>query len=187
MLQADNSLGMAVIMGMAGVGKTELALQYGRSHQDTYQGGVIHLPAANFGEALRNWMQVEFYCDRDLRHLPELTQQVAPGWKEWQNYCGTHRQALVIIDDVTDYRRQVAPFLPQDAPSFRFLLTSRLRIVSPTPIPTLELKVLEPESAIAMLSRYVGEQRINADRQRLKLFADAWAIYRLPLISSDVG
>ena len=154
-----------VVVGMAGVGKTELAIQYGRSHLADYPGGVAWFAAANFGEAVRDWMQAEFSPDRDLRHLPQLSQQVALGWKEWQSFCG-NRLALVMIDNVTNYREQVEPYLPQnlsDRPPFRFLLTSRIRLSSPTPIPKLEIAELDRDSAIAVLEQFAGVERIATD------------------------
>ncbi|MEM9219129.1 MAG: hypothetical protein AAGD25_32945 [Cyanobacteria bacterium P01_F01_bin.150] len=176
------SLPMVGIVGMAGVGKSELAIQYGRSHPNTYPGGVAWFSAETFGQDLRNWLQIEFSPDRDLRHLDRLEQQVALGWKEWRDFCGG-RSALVIIDDVTDYQRQVAPYLPQNLPQnlsdglsqdlhqnpeqplpFRIILTSRKRLASLFTMPTLDVGELAPEDAVTMLERLAGEARINRDR-----------------------
>ena len=178
---------MVEIVGMAGVGKSELAIQYGRAHLKTYLGGVAWFSAVTFGTDLRNWLQEAIVQDQDLRHLPELTQQVTLGWKEWQNFCGD-RPALVIVDDVTDYRAQVEPYLPQELDDpfpFCFLLTSRIRSVSVPPIPILAVQELELEDAVIMLGRFAGEPRIMAERDAAVSLCQRLAY--LPLAIALVG
>jgi tetratricopeptide (TPR) repeat protein len=155
---------MVAIVGMAGVGQTELALHYGKVYGADYAGGVVSFGAAGFGENLRDWLQVNF-SDRDLRYLPSVEQQVALGWQQWQEFCGP-RSALIIIDDVTDYQGQVQPYLPPEAgpdSPFHFLLTSRLTLGSDWPeIATLPLGVLGLVSAVDLLVQAAGEAKTEA-------------------------
>ncbi|HEY9814855.1 MAG TPA: NB-ARC domain-containing protein, partial [Candidatus Obscuribacterales bacterium] len=156
--------GLMLVVGMPGVGKTELLIQYMQQHRQFYAGGLALFSGERFGEELRDWFQVEFSPDRDLRHLRTLKQQVALGWKEWRRFCAK-RPALVVIDDVTDYRQQVEPYLPQglgdDAP-FRIVITSRIKPGGISEDQVKELWVLAPEAAVIMLSSLAGSDRITA-------------------------
>jgi predicted ATPase len=49
------------IVGMFGLGKTELALQYARTYAADYPGGVAWFGAADFGADLSQWLQAELY------------------------------------------------------------------------------------------------------------------------------
>jgi tetratricopeptide (TPR) repeat protein len=149
------------IVGMFGLGKTELAIQYARAYAADYAGGVGWFAAATFGADLSKWLQAELYPDRDLRHL-DLEQQTVAAWKAWSNFCG-QRPALVIVDDVTDYRQQVAPYLPPNAETaapFRWVFTSRSQVANIAPF---QLPHLAPAAALALLERLAGTTRIQAD------------------------
>ena len=149
------------IVGMFGLGKTELALQYARAHGADYPGGVAWFTAATFGEDLSKWIQVELFPDRDLRHL-DLKHQVIEAWKAWRDFCA-QRPALVIVDDVTDYHQQVVPYLPSNegiAAPFRFVFTSRSEI--PT-LQTFALPQLAAAAAMQLLAGLAGTARIQAD------------------------
>ncbi|WP_204139754.1 tetratricopeptide repeat protein [Halomicronema sp. CCY15110] len=148
------------IVGMFGLGKTELALQYARAYAADYPGGVAWFGAANFGADLNQWVQAERYPEQDLRHL-DLKQQVIKAWKAWQEFCG-QRPALVIVDDVTDYRQQVAPYLPPNdevAAPFRLIFTSRSQVAHLEPF---RLPQLTPAAARQLLERLAGTKRIEA-------------------------
>ncbi|NMF81946.1 tetratricopeptide repeat protein [Nodosilinea sp. P-1105] len=150
-----------VIVGMFGLGKTELAIQYARTYTADYPGGVAWFAADHFATDLSHWIQVELFPDRDLRHL-DLAQQVTVAWEEWHNFCA-QRPALVIVDDVTDYGQQVAPYLPPNedtAAPFRFVFTSRSHIST---IQTFDLPQLSLPDALHLLERLAGTARIQAD------------------------
>ena len=99
--QASQSehLPTVLIVGMAGMGKSELARQYGKLHLDDFAGGVGIVNAAQFGEEIRDFMQLRFCEDRDLRYGRTLKAQVAEGWQAWQRFCGAARSALIVIDE----------------------------------------------------------------------------------------
>lgn len=66
---------------------------------------------------------------------------------------------LLVFDDVTDYRTQVKAILPNDS-RFRVLVTTREKIQG---IDRLDLTVLAPADALALLKSIVGEVRIAAE------------------------
>jgi tetratricopeptide (TPR) repeat protein len=112
---------------------------------------------------LRDWFQGEF-SDRDLRTFPKLEQQLELGWREWRQICGG-RSALIIIDDVTDYRAQVQPYLPppDQASPFQFLLTSRKVWDG---ISCLPLSQLELGAAVDLLGQGAKRQWSESERVR---------------------
>jgi tetratricopeptide (TPR) repeat protein len=148
-----------LISGIPGVGKSELIKQYASLHQRDFEGGLAWVRAETLGESLLAVMQQVKLDQRDLRFQRQLTEQVAEGWRQWYRFCTEQpleRRALVMIEDVTDYQRQVAPFLPSPdcATPFRIVLTSRSQWRG---LPTLELWQLEPEEAEAVLRRWAGD------------------------------
>jgi tetratricopeptide (TPR) repeat protein len=158
LLQAQSessTLPMVLISGMAGMGKSELARQYGKLYLDEYAGGVGIFEAAQFGESLRDFMQLRFCEDGDLRHFTKLETQVEEGWQQWQKFCGEEKLALILIDDVTEYKTQVLPYLPKslgDVHPFRLVLTSRSLLQGKLAV--LEIRELQTEAALQLLTKW---------------------------------
>ncbi|WP_271251580.1 tetratricopeptide repeat protein [Pseudanabaena sp. Chao 1811] len=156
--QQVKELPMVLITGMAGMGKSELAWQYAKLHLDDFTGGVGIVEAAHFGEEIRDFMQPRFCEDRDLRYERTLKAQVAEGWQAWQKFCGAERLALIVIDDVTDYQTQVAPYLPNLPKNlgvrcpFRFVLTSRSQLRNNLTV--LEIEELTTDAAVQVLRQW---------------------------------
>jgi tetratricopeptide (TPR) repeat protein len=153
--QQVKDLPMVLITGMAGIGKSELARQYGKLHLNDYSGGVGIFNGLQFGEELRDFIQLRFSEDRDLRYARSLELQVAEGWQKWQEFCGAERLALIVIDDVTNYHEQVAPYLPKisgDPCPFRFVLTSRSQLRGNLAVH--EIQELKTEAAVQVLTKW---------------------------------
>jgi tetratricopeptide (TPR) repeat protein len=144
---------------MPGIGKSELALQYAilQREQELFKGGIAYLSAANFLDDLLDFLvAAELNGTTDFRSLRSPKAQAKKAWELWQEFCAPLSvQALVVIDDVTDYQEQIADFLPQitqgNSP-FRFLLTSRER----WDLAFFELEELELDAAVEVFCHYVG-------------------------------
>ena len=112
---------------MGGVGKTELATQYARTHEADYPGGICWLNARDTNLAAEILQFAQLYLNLDVpqelggRRLT-LTEQVKWCWQHWQSPEGL---VLVVLDDVTDLGscREVLP----TANRFRVLMTTRRR------------------------------------------------------------
>ena len=63
LLQRDEGLNLVAIVGLPGVGKSELAVQYAQQHRHVYRAGVLKFDAATFALDLRNWMQLNYLED----------------------------------------------------------------------------------------------------------------------------
>jgi tetratricopeptide (TPR) repeat protein len=180
-----NSHRKVAIVGMFGLGKTELAIQYARAYKADYPGGVGWFPAATFGEALYKWIEAELDRAPDFRHL-EPEQRVLKAWKEWRDFCA-QRPALVIVDDVTDYRQQIAPYLPPNedtAAPFRFVFTSRSAIPTLQP---LDLPQLALPAALQLLECLAGTARIQADVATADAVCNRLGAWALPLALTLMG
>ncbi len=171
-LQQDDRLALASVQGMSGVGKTELALQYGLKALQigTYPGGVCWLRARQeVGTQIVEFARAELGLEppEDL----ELPQRVRWCWQRWQE-----GSVLVVYDDVQDYQG-IEPWLPPADRRFKVLLTTRLRLGSV--VRELELAVLTEAQALELLRAIVGAERIDRELETAQRVCE-WLGY-LPL------
>lgn len=156
-LQADGArvIAFQAISGMAGVGKSLLALHAARTQARHYPDGQIYLnlrahsgqrpltPEAALSRLLRDFGIPTQAVPHDLDGLVTL----------WRTVLGS-RRAIVVLDDVAD-AAQVQPLLPGDSPSL-VLITSRRRLTGVSGIHHVFLDVLSPEDAEALLVELAG-------------------------------
>ena len=158
---------------------------------DDFAGGVGIVNAAQFGEEIRDFMQLQFCEDRDLRYGRTLKAQVAEGWQAWQRFCGAARAALIVIDDVTNYQEQVAPYLPSlpknsdDRCPFRFVLTARSQLRCNLELH--EIKELTTDAAVQVLTKWAepNQQTVNDHLELARSLCDRLGC--LPLAITLVG
>ena len=178
-LQQNQTIAIkAAIIGMGGVGKTELALQYARKHYhlNSYPGGLCWLQArANLGNQIVNFART--YLELNPPEDLDLSSQVQYCWYNWRE-----GQVLIVQDDVVDYE-EIKLYLPPAESRFSLLLTTRQRLGSS--IKCLDLEVLSPAAALELLKAIVGEERIEEELEVAKALCQ-WLGY-LPLALELVG
>lgn len=175
LLAREGRIAITAIAGMAGVGKTELALQYGHRHlrEKTYPGGICWFrvrsedpDAPGLGMQIINFAQkhlgltVPKKSGEDLWSLREQTDWC---WRNWQP---TDKQVLIILDDVPSYE-SIEPFLPNDDARFRVLITTRVQALGGD-IQDISIEPLQLEAALELLKSFVGEDRIKAEIEEAK-------------------
>ncbi|MCA2702427.1 MAG: tetratricopeptide repeat protein [Microcystis sp. M179S2] len=171
----------AVVTGMAGVGKTELALQYALYHKkkSTYPGGIcwIGVQAETVGVQLLNFAksQLGLFPPEDLN----LRGQLDYCWARWQ----PPGDVLLILDDVHQYG-EIQDYLPPQEQRFKVLITTRQHWLAAS-FEQLRLPVLSESAALALLKSLIGASRLQAELEVGKGLC-AWLGY-LPLGLELVG
>lgn len=154
------ALPLAVVHGMPGVGKTQLAVRVANLLDERYPdgrlylnlGGDGHQPPLDPGSALARLLHtLELSADR----LPAGLDERAALWRELM----ARRRAIVVLDDAHD-AAQIRPLLP-GTPSCSVLVTSRHRLTDLEGAWSLLLEVPSPAEASALFTRLVGKDRIT--------------------------
>jgi tetratricopeptide (TPR) repeat protein len=171
----------AVVTGMAGVGKTELALQYALHHKEksTYAGGICWIGVQ--GETVG--VQLLEFAKSLLGLFPpeelNLRGQLDYCWARWQ----PPGDVLLILDDVHQYA-EIQDYLPPQEQRFKVLITTRQHWLAAS-FEQLRLPVLSESAALALLESLIGASRLQAELEVGKGLC-AWLGY-LPLGLELVG
>jgi tetratricopeptide (TPR) repeat protein len=157
LLQENNQVAIAAILGMGGLGKTELALQYAMTQRENYKGGLCWLQAKfeNFGVQVVQFARTQL----DLKPPEELDlpKQVQYCWRNWRE-----GNVLLVVDDITDYQ-QIKPYLQGASSRFKVLMTTRKKLGAA--IKQLSLDVLQPDAALELLRSLLAETPGRIERE----------------------
>ncbi|MEG3440083.1 tetratricopeptide repeat protein, partial [Pannus brasiliensis CCIBt3594] len=179
-LKEDHALAICAVAGMGGIGKTELAVQYAIRSQEEYPAGLCWLSGrvSDLGFQIVNFALTKLgLVIPDYIQLPE--QQLEYCWNHWRE-----GDALIVYDDVVDYRALVYPILPPgNQARFKVLMTSREK--PGENYRKIDLEVLDEDSALDLLRSLVGSERVTAEWEGAKALCE-WLGY-LPLGLELVG
>jgi tetratricopeptide (TPR) repeat protein len=152
-------IALQTLSGMAGVGKSLLALHAARRLAPLYPDGAVHLdlqahspgreplgPEAALTALCRTFGVPATSLPPDLDGLVGL----------WRGLIG-NRRAVVILDDAAG-PDQLRPLLPGTSPSL-IIVTSRRRLTGLPGIRSIQLGVLPPQDAIALFRSVAGAER----------------------------
>lgn len=158
-----NANGVVAVDGMAGVGKTALAIRTGYALEKSYPDGQLYIDlhghtkgrgALEPGEALHMLLST--------LGMPsgEIPDDVAARSALWRAELA--RRCLVVVLDNALSSEQVQPLLP-GAPGSIVIVTSRHRLSRLSCCPSISLDVLSPAEAAEMFTRIAGEERVRQE------------------------
>jgi DNA-binding SARP family transcriptional activator/Flp pilus assembly protein TadD len=151
------------IDGMAGVGKTALAVHAAHRLGVRYPDGILfldlhgHTPGhepLTSGAGLDKLLRATGVPGAEI---PDDLDERAALWRS----RSAGRRLLLILDNAAD-SSQVRPMLP-GTPACRVLVTSRRRLVELDTTATLSLDVPPPDEALALFARVIGDSRVRAE------------------------
>ncbi|MBW4446067.1 MAG: tetratricopeptide repeat protein [Spirirestis rafaelensis WJT71-NPBG6] len=176
LLQENDSVAIAAVVGMGGVGKTELALQYALLQREFYSGGICWcgVKSGDVGLQVVQFARIHFELN-PLTDL-DLVAQVKYCWQRWRE-----GNVLLVLDDVTIYK-EIQPYLPPSSTRFKVLMTTRKHFGQ---IQKLSLDVLQPQAALELLRKLVGEERVDVETRNFASLAER--LGHLPLGLELVG
>ena len=170
---------VVLINGIAGVGKTSLALAAARRLLAEYPDGQLYadLRGATSEAAAPDPMPV---LGRFLRALGVPSRRIGTNEAEAAALLRSElagRRMLVLLDNARD-SDQVRPLLPGAGDS-DVIVTSRRRMPGLAGLDVIDLEPLTAEESVALITATVGAHRIDADPVAAGSLAEACA--RLPL------
>jgi tetratricopeptide (TPR) repeat protein len=156
---------ISAIAGMAGVGKTALAVHWGHRVRGLFPDGQLYVNLRGFAvEAPTSPMEALVHLLRSLGEPPDripADPQTAAG--RYRSLLAD-RQMLVVLDNAAT-ADQVRPLLPA-SPGCLVLVTSRDRLtglLARDGARNLSLDVLAPDEAYALLATVLGAGRVAAE------------------------
>lgn len=148
------SAGAVTVDGMAGVGKTSLAVHVAHRLAPAYPDGGLYLDLCGFTpgqEPLEPYAALgRLLGALDVPHPPAGTAERAALWRSELS----RRRVLVVLDNAVD-AEQVRPLLPGAGKS-AVVVTSRLRLVSLDGVPPVSLEPLTDDDAARLFGRAAG-------------------------------
>jgi hypothetical protein len=186
---AGTVVAIHAVDGMAGVGKTELALRAAHDHKHRYPDGQYFInlhgytedippvaPAAGLEELLRQAGLTR----------PEIPTDLASRQARWQALMAS-RRALVLLDNAIDVE-QVRPLLP-GAAGCLVLITSRARLTDLPGVCTLPLDVLPAAEAVELFCRIAGDTDAKPDSEAVAAVAGlvGWLPVAVRAVAAQVG
>jgi DNA polymerase III delta prime subunit len=178
--QLQNNNWIAIV-GMPGVGKTELALQYAKAQfkKRTYPGRICWLQARDQEIATQIVKFAEVHCRLTIpaEFKDDAHAQVRFCYQYWPE-----GDVLIVLDDVTNYE-VLDSCLPYSDPRFKLLITTQFKLGSSfTEFP---LKELKEDGAIDLLKSLVKDERIQVQLKEARALC-RW-VENLPLALELLG
>jgi DNA-binding SARP family transcriptional activator/Tfp pilus assembly protein PilF len=160
--EAGDTVVISAIDGMAGIGKTALAVHAARRLSERFPDGQLFIDLHGYtkgqqarepGQALEAFLRA---LGVPAGQIPQEVEERAALYR--QRLAGT--RTLILLDNASD-EAQLRPLLPGE-PGCLVLVTSRRRLKGLDDARSLTLDLLPPHDAVALLRAVAGAERIAA-------------------------
>jgi len=155
-LAGGGVVGICAIGGMAGIGKTTLAVHAAHRLADRFPDGQLFLPLHAYTPGQRPVDPADALASL-LLAAGVGARQIPPGLEaraaQWRDYLAG-KKILLVLDDAAGHE-QVRPLLPGTAGSL-VLVTSRRRLAALEGAAVISLDTLAPGEAAALLAQLAG-------------------------------
>jgi tetratricopeptide (TPR) repeat protein/transcriptional regulator with XRE-family HTH domain len=155
--------GICVIDGMAGIGKTTLAVHAAHRLTGSFPDGQFFLPLHAHTPGQRPVSPADALASL-LLTAGVAVQQIPPGMEaragRWRDHIAG-KKILLLLDDAAGHE-QVRPLLPGTAGSL-VLVTSRRRLTALEDSAVISLGTLSPAEAVALLARLADRSDVGSE------------------------
>ena len=159
---AEGVVGICVVSGMAGIGKTTFAVHAAHRMAAAFSDGQYFLPLHAHTPGQRPVDPADALANL-LLSVGVAAQQIPPGLAaraaRWRDHLAGKR-VLLLLDDAASHE-QVTPLLPGTAGSV-VLVTSRRRLSALQDAAAISLDTLNPDEATALLTRLAGRPELGS-------------------------
>jgi DNA-binding SARP family transcriptional activator len=178
----ETALRIVAIDGMAGAGKTTLAVRLAHQLTPNYPGGQLFIDMQGHNPG-QEPLSPEVALERLLLDFGLRQEEIPVGvWQRSARWRAevAERGVLVVLDDVLDVR-QIRPLLPGTGKA-QVIITSRRRLVGLDGAASCSLDMMAQADAVELFTRIAGAGRVRGQSDAV---ADVVALCaRLPLAVS---
>lgn len=149
------------ITGMAGVGKTALALRVAHASAPSFPDGQLYIDLRGMNSGADDSLEPEHVLYRFLIALGVPGSAIPDTVEERAACYRSHlsgRRMIVVLDNAAS-EEQIRPLIP-GAAECSVLVTSRDRLSGLAGAHTIDLDVFEPAEAVDLLARIVNDDRV---------------------------